>query len=143
MAYKYFAKLDTDDTVLSVHIVLDAHAATEAKGIAWLADAYGHAKWKQCYKDEVPNPRKNYPGPVNMKYDESIDAYVQKTSPYPSWTLNASTGKYEAPQAKVEKADDGVDPTYAIPQYWDEASGSIYLPLVNKHISKGYYLTYI
>ena len=70
------------------------------------------------------NPRKNYPCLVTMKYEESIDAFIEKISPYPSWTLNSSTGKYEAPAVKVEKADDGVDATCPIPQYWDEASGS-------------------
>jgi hypothetical protein len=124
MAGKYFAKLDTDNTVLNVHILLEAHAATEAKGAEWLKNAYGHAKWKQCYKKENPNPRKNYPCLVTMKYEESIDAFIEKISPYPSWTLNSSTGKYEAPAVKVEKADDGVDATCPIPQYWDEASGS-------------------
>ena len=39
-----------------------------------------------------------------------------------SWTLNTTTGKYDPPVAKVEKADDGVHPEHPIPQYWDEDS---------------------
>ena len=46
-----------------------------------------------------------------MTYDEDKDAFIPK-QPYPSWTLNDTTCKWEAPTAYPSDADR--------PYTWDE-----------------------
>ena len=46
-------------------------------------------------EDQSKSFRKNFPG-MGWTYREDIDGFVP-TQPYPSWTLNLSTGLYQAP----------------------------------------------
>ena len=48
--------------------------------------------------------------------------FRKPNAPYPSWSLNESTGLYDPPVAKVEKADDGVDAAHPLAQTWDEGN---------------------
>ena len=136
----YFAKIDTDNKVVTVERVADGAAATEAKGEAFLNKLYStNDVWKQCsyntregvhytQSDVGPVPsedqskafRLNFPG-RNWTYDESADAFY---APRPvingqvcnSWTLNTSTGMWEPPTPLPEG-----DPTLL---EWDEATTS-------------------
>ena len=113
----------------------------EGVGINFLTTLYNWPHWritsirtgagKHWTKDEqgvtteTPDQSKAYrfnfgnPGSI---YDAARDMFRKPNAPYPSWTLNESTGLYDPPVAKVEKADDGVDSTHPLPQVWDEAN---------------------
>ncbi len=52
-------------------------------------------------EDQTKAYRKNYPGP-GWRYDESIDGFIQP-QPYPSWTLNPTTGVWDPPVAQTDE----------------------------------------
>jgi hypothetical protein len=52
-------------------------------------------------EDQTKAYRKNYPGP-GWRYDESIDGFIQP-QPYPSWTLNSTTGVWDPPVAQTDE----------------------------------------
>lgn len=123
---KYFAKLDNDNLVLGNVLLSDTDAPDEATAIQKLKDLYGWQKWKETYRNQDPNPRGNFaPGP-GYKYHEDIDKFVEHPQPYVSWTLNSTTGKWEAPVPypvtyNTGLADDGVTPQTNPDSYdWDE-----------------------
>lgn len=62
-------------------------------------------------EDQSKAFRKNYPGP-GWKYDESIDGFILP-QPYPSWTLDSTTGDWNPPVAQTDENTK-----------WDEASQS-------------------
>ena len=112
----HFAKLDENNIVLAVHVVnnevitIDG-VESEQVGINFLTELHGHASWKQTsYNGSF---RKNYAG-VGMTYDASRDAFIE-VKPFPSWVLNESTCKWEAPDAH---------PTDGKRYTWDEATTS-------------------
>ena len=112
---KYYAKLDENNVVLSAITLDDSIGANEAEDVAYLSKTYGWSKWKRTYNDGT---RKNFAsGPV-WKYDEASDSFVEATQPFPSWTLNSSTGKYEAPTPMPEKIVDGLK----IMMDWNEST---------------------
>ena len=43
--------------------------------------------------------RLNYAESSHWKYDSELDAFVEAVKPFSSWTLNTSTGRYDAPVA--------------------------------------------
>ena len=94
----HFAELDTTNLVLRVIVVnnnelLDENGQeSEAKGVAFCQSFFG-GNWKQTSYNN--NIRKNYAG-INYTYHEDIDAFVAP-QPYPSWTLNLETAKWEPP----------------------------------------------
>ena len=95
----YFAKLDGNNVVLQVISVhnnelLQDGVESEAKGMQFLVDLFGeNANWKQTsYNNRI---RKNYAG-VGYIYDAQRDAFIPP-QPYPSWTLNEDTCRWDAP----------------------------------------------
>jgi hypothetical protein len=112
----HFAKLDENNIVLAVHVVnndvitIDG-VESEQAGIDFLNDLYGDASWKQTSYNGTS--RKNYAG-VGMTYDASRDAFIE-VKPFPSWVLNETTCKWEAP---TEHPSDGKRYT------WDETTTS-------------------
>ena len=99
---KYFAKLDSNNIVLEVHVIHDRDAPTEEQGIEFLSNWNNHPFWVQCSKDG--SIRKNGAG-KGMTYDADKDGFIAE-QPYASWTLNASTCNWEPPVAPPE---DGVN----------------------------------
>lgn len=95
----HFAELNDDNTVLSVVVVnndvlLDDNGEEqESLGVSFLNDLYGHSRWKQCSYNG--NFRKFYPG-IGWSFLESLDCFVFPR-PFTSWSLNESTGEWEAP----------------------------------------------
>lgn len=96
----HFAKLDENNIVLAVHVVnndvitIDG-VESEQAGIDFLTELHGHASWKQTsYNGSF---RKNYAG-QGMTYDASRDAFIE-SKPFPSWILNETTCRWEAPVA--------------------------------------------
>jgi hypothetical protein len=101
----HFAKLDKNNTVLSVHVVnnevitIDGNESEQA-GINFLTELEGYPLWKQTsYSGSF---RKNYAG-VGFIYDENRDAFIAP-QPYSSWALNELTCQWEAP---IPRPNDG------------------------------------
>ena len=112
----HFAKLDKDNKVLGVEVVVNSVITDndgneqEQLGINFLTQHNGGVGW---YKQTSYNGtfRKNYAG-IGYTYDPTRDAFIPP-QPFPSWTLNEDTCQWEAP---VTYPDD--DKMYN----WDEAT---------------------
>lgn len=112
----HYAELDANNIVLGVIVTdnaLESSGQTvekqEALGLAWLATfppTAGKTYVKTSYNGTI---RKNY-AEIGGTYRRDIDAFVGK-QPFPSWSLNKVTARWEAPVAKPK---DGGD------YYWDE-----------------------
>jgi hypothetical protein len=103
----HFAKLDNNNKVVSVEVVVDSvitdgeGVEQEQLGIDFLNNLYGPGSW---YKQTSYNKtiRKNFAG-VGFTYDPSRDAFIPPC-PFSSWTLNETTCQYDSP---ITKPDDG------------------------------------
>jgi len=105
----YFTKIDENNIVKQVEVVVDTIATTEQNGIDFLEQLHGDQfSWKQTFDDGT---RKNYAG-IGFTYDAAKDAFIP-SQPYSSWTLDNSTCQWQAP---VTYPADGKD--YS----WDEAT---------------------
>tara|TARA_R100000656_G_scaffold31356_1_gene27362 strand:+ start:306 stop:677 length:372 start_codon:yes stop_codon:yes gene_type:complete len=103
----HFAQLDDSNVVLHVNVIADADCLdgdgneSEAVGIAFCKSLWGaDTNWKQTSYNETI--RKNY-AEVGSTYDASKDAFIP-IKEFPSWVLNDTTCKWEAP---TSKPDDG------------------------------------
>lgn len=96
----YFARLDENNKVIRISSINDAEVSTEQAGIDFLTQHNNGGWYKQTYVDG--SQRKNYAG-VGYTYESSRDAFIAP-KPYPSWTLNETTCRWEAP---VAYPDDG------------------------------------
>ena len=95
----HFAQLDENNVVTQVIVVaneelMEDGVESEAKGIAFCQSLFG-GNWKQTSYNS--NIRKNYAG-VGFTYQEDFDAFVP-LQPYPSWTLNTDTARWDSPVA--------------------------------------------
>ena len=123
---KYFAKLDNDNLVLGNVLLSETDAPDEATGIQFLKNLYGWQKWKETFRNQDPNPRGEFASGPGFKYHEDIDKFVEHPKPYASWTLNNTTGKWEAPVTypvtyNAGLADDETTPQTNPDSYdWDE-----------------------
>lgn len=109
----HFAKLDENNKVLEVHVVVNAVLDSnneEASGIAFLTDwSGGYTNWKQTsYNGKI---RKNYAG-IGFTYDEARDAFIPP-KPFNSWVLDENTCQWQAPTSM---------PTDGKPYAWNEAN---------------------
>jgi hypothetical protein len=112
----YFAQLDDASLVINVIAVNNdtidnlPFPESEPIGVAFCQSLYGSdTVWKQTSYNS--NFRKNYAG-FGFTYDSVLDAFIPP-KPYPSWLLNTTTCKWNAP---VPKPQDGQI------YYWDEAT---------------------
>ena len=114
----HFAKLDSDNKVVTVEVVSNNIATTEQAGADFLNTLYGTSDtWKQTSFNTVANEhklggtpfRKNFAG-MGFTYDSDKDAFIPP-KPYASWTLNETTCCWDSP---IPYPDD--DKTYI----WDE-----------------------
>jgi len=112
----YFAKLDTNNIVVSILKVHDDIATSEQAGIDFLNNLYKtNDTWKQTFKDK--SQRKNYAG-KGYTYDEAKDAFISP-KPFKAWVLNETTCVWEAPIPKPADAIvNGGDVYYD----WDDAN---------------------
>ena len=115
----HFAKLDSDNKVIHVSVVDNWNITdgsgneSEAIGVAYLKSIHGaDTNWKQTSYNG--NIRKNYAG-IGMTYDAGRDAFISP-KPFPSWVLNETTCRYEAPTPMPSDASK----VYT----WDEATTS-------------------
>jgi len=114
----HFAEIDENNNVINVIVVnndslLDENnAEQENNGIDLLESIYGHRNWVQTsyntfggtHYDDDGSPsddqsgsfRKNFAGSGSSVWDSSRDAFYFR-QPYPSWTLNETTCRWECP----------------------------------------------
>lgn len=93
----HFAKIE--DNLVTQVIVVDnsdildeSNNESEALGVKICQDLLGGTWVQTSYNGNI---RKNYAG-IGYTYDSSRDAFIDP-SPYPSWVLNETTCRYEAP----------------------------------------------
>jgi len=91
----HFAELGTNNIVLRVTVVDDAH---EANGESWCNTFWG-GTWKQTSYNG--NIRKQFAG-QGMTYDQAKDKFIAP-QPFPSWALD-SNDDWQAP---IAMPDDG------------------------------------
>ena len=102
----HFTRLNETNQVISVEAITNAVITDnegneqEQLGIDFLTQLNGGGWYKQTSYNG--NFRKNYAG-VGFIYDSTRDAFIEP-QPYPSWTLNEDTCRWEAP---VAYPDDG------------------------------------
>ena len=120
MGFKVFAKLDNDNTVITAITVDDTVSNTEQGCIEWLTKSYGWQKWKETFPDK--SLRLNYATTSKFKWDENLDAFVERIAPYPSWTLNLSTGLYDPPTPRPVTYSDPPENLAPDRYRWDEAT---------------------
>lgn len=133
----HFAELNEDNIVVSVLVVSndvllnDNGEEQESLGVSLLNNLYGHSRWKQCSYNS--NFRARYPG-IGSEYLPEINVFAESI-PYPSWTLNRSTGLCEAPVAEP----DYNSTTHFI--FWDEENLQwITRPNFPEHNAETHYL---
>lgn len=108
----HFAKLDENNIVLSVEVVMDSDCLdasgneSEAVGITFLTNLTGHSNWKQTSYNG--NIRKRFAG-VGGSYDPTNDVFL-RVKTYASWNLD-SNYEWIAP---ISYPSDGKN------YYWDE-----------------------
>jgi len=122
----HFAKLNSDNIVIAIHVVdnnvlLDENGVEqESKGISYLQEIHGWLDWKQTsyntaggqHRLEGTPFRKNYAG-IGFKYDSSKDAFIPPKPNFDSWVLNEDTCLWESPVGNPVPNDDYI-------QRWDE-----------------------
>ena len=137
----HFAKLGIDNVVLRVAVVDNIRSMTvggiekEEIGLAHLVKHHGHELWKKCsynsrggvhYDSETNEPsgkpafRANYPG-IGWYYNSEHDIFhPAKPEGRDSWTLNTTTGMWDATIAQPELTEEQIE---ARSYYeWDEAA---------------------
>ena len=107
----HFAKLGVGNIVERVAVVSNDVATTEQAGVDFLNNLYNTRDvWKQTSYNTQGGVhglggtpfRKNYAS-KGYFYDQEKDAFIPP-KPYPSWTLNESTCRWDSP---VDYPDDG------------------------------------
>ena len=94
----HFAKLSdgvvTDIVVINNSELMVNGVESEAKGVEFLTSIFGaDTTWVQTsYNGSF---RKNYAS-IGFTYDSTRDAFIAQ-KPFPSWSLNETTCKWEAP----------------------------------------------
>lgn len=99
----HWAELDENNVVLRV-LVTDNNDPDE--GYGFLTDAYG-GTWIQTSYNE--NIRYNFAA-VGHTYDADADAFIPP-APYPSWTLNTTSYRWEPPVAEPDEPSEWVEET--------------------------------
>lgn len=101
-----------DDNNIVTEVIVGRHEYETVDGISDWETYYGRLRGQRCVRTSYNNNiRKNYAG-VGHVYDETRDAFIPP-QPFPSWVLNETTCRWDAP---VSYPDDGSD------YVWDEDS---------------------
>ena len=131
----HFAKIGLNSKVIAVHVVnnsdlLNADGVEDEEvGRQFLESLHGWPLWIQTsyntsrgeHKDGGTPLRKNYAG-RGMIWDEDKDMFYIK-QPYASWTLNLTTGEWDAPTPRPHTETDGQADRYLWnddTQSWDK-----------------------
>ena len=128
----HYAKLGLDNIVTAVVAVDTIDCMTrggierEEIGLAHLVRVHGHELWKKCSYNTRGGEhtgggtpfRANYPG-IGWYYSSEHDIF-HPARPFASYTLNTTTGMWEAPLAQPELTEEQIE---ARSYYeWDEAA---------------------
>ena len=117
----HYAKLGLDNIVTAVVAVDTIDCMTrggierEDIGLAHLVKHHGHELWKKCsyntsggvHRTGGTPFRANYPG-IGWYYNSEHDIF-HPARPYASYTLNTTTGMWEAPIAQPELTEAQVE----------------------------------
>ena len=87
----HWAELDNNNKVIRI-TVGDNEDPNGDEGYQWLIDNLGGTWVKTSYNHNI---RKNY-AIIGGTYDDERDAFIA-LQPYPSWTLNEETCRWQAP----------------------------------------------
>jgi|TARA_E500000318_G_scaffold68354_1_gene63165 hypothetical protein len=136
----HYAKLGANNKVIGVHVVPDS-ACLNASGVEdeevgrqYLENIHNWPLWKKTSFNTIGGAhseggtplRANFAA-IGMTYDEDNDIFISK-KPYASWTLNTSTGLWEAPVAKPDLTAEQISQndagTHEWIMDWDESSTS-------------------
>tara|TARA_R110002012_G_scaffold218004_2_gene389259 strand:- start:1854 stop:2285 length:432 start_codon:yes stop_codon:yes gene_type:complete len=141
----HFAQLDENNVVLAVNVIADADCLdgdgkeSEAVGVAFCQSLFGGdtvwkqtsyntsigKRWKNDFAEEDTDKtqfRKNFAQP-GYTYDAGKDAFI-RIKDFPSWVLNETTCRYDAPVAYPIDEDGDEIPGYI----WDEDNTRWVLP---------------
>ena len=126
----HYAKLGLDNIVTAVVAVDTITCMTrggierEEIGLAHLIKHHGHELWKKCSYNTYAGEHKlggtpfraNYPG-IGWYYNSEHDIF-HPAKPHASWTLNTTTGHWDAPIPEPERTEAEME---AMSYYtWDE-----------------------
>ncbi len=142
----HFAEIRSDDNiVIRTVVVSDADCANnggeDSEALEqWVASSvhddptikakaggvYPNTYWKRTSYNTQQGVHKlggtpfriNYASGENFKYDSSLNGFVLANKPHTSWTLNSSTGFYDAPVADPSTMEHNGAPLD--PKVWDE-----------------------
>lgn len=112
---KYYAKLNADNLVLSVHAVSEDDAPNDETGIAFLSKVYKWNMWKRTYKTPAEGVIRVNPAIKGGTYDPENDRFLFP-KPFPSWILDANS----AWVAPINPPADAAEKSYE----WDEDTQS-------------------
>lgn len=113
----HYAEIDRDNRVLRViavdnSVLLDEEGQENGLlGAQFCYNLFNGGRWIQTSYNK--NFRGNYAG-IDFIYDEENDVFYEK-QPFPSWTLNETTWKWEPP---VPRPDYEENPNHFV---WNEA----------------------
>ena len=105
MANKYFAKLNENNIVVQLSLVVEDSAASEEAGISFLRNFYKepNANWKQYDKYTVHNlqtkggtPFRGNGAVIGGEWDE-VNQVFWHVAPFDSWTKNMSNYSWDSP----------------------------------------------
>ena len=121
----YFAQLDENNVVTNVIVVKDSDCQdsdgnhSEAVGIAFCKSLIdSNTTFVETKQDR--SIRNRYAG-IGDTFDATNDMFISP-QPYPSWTLNQSTGRWEAPVAMPESDGTNYYTWNEDTQSWDSNS---------------------
>ena len=94
---KYFAKLDENNMVNEISVVMENDAPDENTGAQFLKNLYKDQTqiWKQCDKNNPAHFRGNMAS-IGGEYDQVNDIFWD-TKPFTSWVKNTDTWKWDPP----------------------------------------------
>lgn len=128
----HFAELDNTSTVINVIVADDKYEGKELDlcrdtHLTYRQTSYNtrggvhyNPETGEASADQSKALRKNY-AQVGGEYRKDIDAFIGP-QPYPSWTLNTTTGQWEAPE--VWNPDRGRQRWNELTRQWESADGS-------------------
>lgn len=98
----HYAFLDENNLVIDVISGIDESESIDGKDPEiW----YAEFRKQRCVRTSYNNSiRKNYAG-IGYTYDESRDAFIPP-KPFPSWTLNEETCRWDSPLPYPEDNND-------------------------------------
>jgi len=107
----HFAEIDYNNKVLRVVVIADEDTTdptgleNESIGQGFCQGLFGGGRWVQCSYNAIFRKNGAFPG---CTFDEERDAFIHP-QPYPSWTLNETTCRWEPPIARPEDGNYGWD----------------------------------